>query len=29
VDRAGKVVLAKVGRFKEEEIDKAIQSVTK
>jgi peroxiredoxin len=29
VDRAGKVALAKVGRFKEEELDKAIQSVMK
>jgi len=29
VDRAGKVAIAKVGRFKEEEIEKAIQSVMK
>jgi len=29
VDRAGKVVLAKVGRFKEEELDKAVQSAMK
>ena len=29
VDRAGKVALAKVGRFKEEDLDKAIQSTLK
>lgn len=29
VDRGGKVVLAKVGRFKEEDLEKAIQSVLK
>jgi len=29
VDRAGKVALAKIGRFKEEDLDKAIQSVLK
>jgi thiol-disulfide isomerase/thioredoxin len=29
VDRAGKVALAKVGRFKEEDLEKAIQSVLK
>lgn len=29
VDRGGKVALAKVGRFKEEELDKAIQSILK
>jgi thiol-disulfide isomerase/thioredoxin len=29
VDRAGKVALAKVGRFKEEELEKVIQSVLK
>ena len=29
VDRAGKVVFAKVGRFKEEDLEKAIQSVLK
>ncbi|OYV67942.1 MAG: hypothetical protein B7Z74_09005, partial [Deltaproteobacteria bacterium 21-66-5] len=29
VDRAGKVVSAKVGRFKEEDLEKAIQSVLK
>ena len=29
VDRAGKIALAKVGRFKEEELEKAIQSVMK
>ena len=29
VDRAGKVALAKVGRFKEEELEKVIQSVMK
>lgn len=29
VDRGGKVALAKVGRFKEEELEKAIQSVLK
>jgi thiol-disulfide isomerase/thioredoxin len=29
VDRGGKVVLSKVGRFKEEDLDKAIQSVLK
>lgn len=29
VDRAGKVAIGKVGRFKEEELEKAIQSVLK
>jgi peroxiredoxin len=29
VDRAGKVALAKVGRIKEEELEKTIQSVLK
>jgi hypothetical protein len=29
VDRAGKVTLARIGRFKEEDLEKAIQSVLK
>jgi thiol-disulfide isomerase/thioredoxin len=29
VDRGGKIALAKIGRFKEEELEKAIQSVLK
>jgi len=29
VDRAGKVAFAKIGRFKEEDLEKAIQSALK